>query len=95
MMLLGGSIFPVVAQTSPNSPDHVVINEIDTNPMGSDTQSISEWVELFNPTNEAVDIGNWKIASTTVVKKTLVIPSGTTIDANGFRTFIRRCQRGD
>jgi hypothetical protein len=59
--------------------DHVVINEIDTNPAGDDSKSISEWVELYNPTDQDVNIGGWKIASTTVTKKTMTLPIGTVI----------------
>ncbi len=54
--------------------DHVVINEVDTNPPGDDAQSAAEWVEIYNPTTEPVDIGGWEIASTVVFKKTLTIP---------------------
>ncbi|MEW6588772.1 MAG: lamin tail domain-containing protein [Thermoproteota archaeon] len=67
--------------------DHVVINEIDTNPAGDDAKSITEWVELYNPTSESVDIGGWKIASTTVTKKTLTIPAGTTIKPDQFLIY--------
>jgi len=67
--------------------DHVVINEVDTNPPGSDADAISEWVELFNPTNEEISIGGWKIASTTVLKKTLVIPDDTSIKPQQFLKF--------
>ena len=67
--------------------DHVVINEVDTNPPGSDATSISEWVEIFNPTNEEISIGGWEIASTTVLKKTLVIPDGTSINPQQLLKF--------
>lgn len=67
--------------------DHVVINEVDTNPSGDDAKSISEWVELYNPTSEDVDIGGWKIASTTVAKKTLALPAGATIKAGQFIVY--------
>ncbi|MGQ0606101.1 MAG: lamin tail domain-containing protein [Candidatus Nitrosotenuis sp.] len=67
--------------------DHVVINEVDTNPTGDDSKSISEWIELFNPTNEDVNIGGWKIASTTVTKKALTLPAGTTIKAGQFLVY--------
>jgi hypothetical protein len=68
-------------------PDHVVINEVDINPAGDDSKSISEWVELYNPTSEDVDIGGWKIASTTVTKKTLTLPIGTKIKAGQFLVY--------
>jgi hypothetical protein len=67
--------------------DHVVINEVDTNPPGDDSKSITEWVELYNPTSEDVDIGGWKIASTTVTKKTLTIPAGTIIKPDQFLIY--------
>ncbi len=75
-----------MAQSS-SIADHVVINEIDTNPPGDDSKSISEWVELYNPTENDVDIGNWEIASTTILKKILKIPSNTIIAPDGFAEF--------
>ena len=60
-------------------PDHVVINEVDTNPFGDDSLTVSEWVELYNPTDSDVDLSGWEIASTTVLKKTFTIPDGTII----------------
>src|SRR3990170_4448557 len=84
--LLGGSIFPAMGQT-PSFADHVVINEIDINPPGDDSKSVSEWVELYNPTDKVIDIGGWVIASTTVLKKTMKIPVGTTIQPNKFLTY--------
>ena len=59
--------------------DHVVINEVDTNPFGDDSLTVSEWVELYNPTDYDVDLSGWEIASTTVLKKTFTIPDGTII----------------
>jgi hypothetical protein len=37
--------------------DHIVLNEIEFNPPGSD--SGNEWVELYNPTDEVIDISGW------------------------------------
>ena len=39
---------------------HLVINEIEINPAGLDTDH--EWVELFNPTDAAIDLLGWKIS---------------------------------
>ena len=69
------------------STDHVVINEIDTNPAGDDSKSIAEWVELYNPTNSKIDIGGWKVASTTVLKQIMTIPPGTVIEPGKFLTY--------
>ena len=67
--------------------DHVVINEIDTNPPGDDSKTVSEWVELYNPTDKDVNIGGWKIASTTVTKKTLTLPVSTVIKPGQFLVY--------
>jgi len=84
-LLLGGTVYPAIGQTSSN--DHVVINEVDINPPGNDSLTISEWVELYNPTDSAVDVGGWKVASTTILKKTFTIPQGTIIEPGGFLTY--------
>ena len=68
--------------------DHVVINEVDTNPFGDDSLAISEWVELYNPTDSDVDLSGWEIASTTVLKKTFtVILDGTIISSEQLLPF--------
>ena len=67
--------------------DHVVINEVDTNPYGDDAELISEWVELYNPTDSDVDLSGWQIASTTVLKKTLTLPEGTIISPEQILKF--------
>lgn len=78
---------PFATGQSQDIANHIVINEVDINPPGDDSKSISEWIEIFNPTNEEVYVGGWKIASTTVLKKTLTIPIGTTIKPGQFLTF--------
>ena len=83
-ILIAGISAPAYAQTI---SDHVVINELDTNPFGDDSQSINEWVELYNPTDSDIDLSGWKIASTTVLKKTLTIPDGTIIGSDKFLKF--------
>ncbi|MEK0350508.1 MAG: lamin tail domain-containing protein, partial [Nitrosopumilus sp.] len=84
IFLLAGIIVPVYAQTD---SDNVVINELDINPPGNDASSVSEWVELYNPTDSDIDIGDWEIASTTVLKKTMTIPTGTIIKPGQFLTY--------
>ncbi|MBT3761145.1 MAG: lamin tail domain-containing protein [Candidatus Nitrosopelagicus sp.] len=87
MVLIAGISAPAYSQTI---TDHIVINEVDTNPPGDDAESISEWVELYNPTDDDVDLSGWKIASTTVLKKTLTIPEGTIISSGDFLTFVNQ-----
>ena len=83
-ILVAGLFVPAHAQTI---SDHVVINEVDTNPFGDDSQSISEWVELYNPTDSDVDLSGWEIASTTILKKTFTIPDGTIISPGDFLLY--------
>ena len=85
ILVLGLMFIPVSAQSS--MANHVVINEVDTNPPGDDSVSPTEWIEIYNPTDASVDIGGWKIASTTVLKQTFTIPSGTMIKPGQFLTY--------
>lgn len=83
MLLFAGILVPAYAQTT----DHVVINEVDLNPPGDDSKTISEWVELYNPTDSDVDISGWEIASTTVLKKTMTVSPGTVIEPGQYLTY--------
>jgi len=85
LVLIVGISAPASAQTI---TDHIMINEVDTNPPGDDSESISEWVELYNPTDSDVDLSGWSISSTTILKKTLTIPEGTIISSGDFLTFV-------
>ena len=85
VLVIGTLVFSAYAQST--LANHVVINEVDTNPPGDDSASPTEWVEIYNPTDSSVDIGGWKIASTTVLKQTYTIPSGTTIKSGQFLTY--------
>ena len=60
-----------------------MINEVETNPTGSDT---SEFVELYNPTAKEIDIGEWSLVPSSTWK-TYVIPSGTIIEPQSFVAF--------
>ena len=84
VILIAGLSAPAYAQTI---TDHVVINEVDTNPPGDDSQFISEWVELYNPTNDDVDLSGWQISSS-FIKKIYTIPDGTIISSGNFLTFV-------
>jgi hypothetical protein len=83
ILLFAVILTPAYAQIA----DHVVINEVDINPPGDDSASISEWIELFNPTDSDIDMSGWEIASTTILKKTMTIPSGTVIKSGQFLTY--------
>jgi len=60
---------------------NVVINEVEANPSGADAGN--EWVELFNPLSEDVDIGGWMIVTTHGRIESFTFTSGTTIPGGG------------
>ncbi len=86
ILLLGGTVTPAISQTE-SLADHVVINEVEVNPPGLDTASPIEWVELYNPTAEIVDISGWKISSSPSADRTYSIPQGTMILPGEFLLF--------
>ena len=101
ILLLGGTITPVLSQSSPDMD--IIINEVELNPKGSDaglgvggsginsksTTGISgsqEYVELYNPTSQSIDISGWSIVPS-ASWKTYVIPENITIDSGSFLAF--------
>jgi hypothetical protein len=62
--------------------DNVVINEVECNPRGWDTGN--DWIELYNPTEEKVNLTGWVIGSRThpIVNRTL-LPDAT-IEPEGY-----------
>jgi hypothetical protein len=74
-----------------NIANHVVINEVELNPPGSD--SGHEWVELYNPTGIDIDISGWIIRSTGGGNTEWInIPGGTIISATGFFCYTHNKQ---
>ena len=63
---------------------HVVINEFDQDPPGNTTILKDEWVELFNPTRETVDVGGWQLSTTHGEPVNVTIPEGTLIRPQGY-----------
>jgi uncharacterized repeat protein (TIGR01451 family) len=61
---------------------HIVINEMDQNPAGTDSKK--EWIELYNPSSESIDIGRWRL-SNSYSAKTVSIPEGTVIQPGGYQ----------
>jgi hypothetical protein len=68
--------------TTSSALDHVVINEFEQNPAGDDRGS--EFVELFNPTSQTVDIAGWIIYTTHGDIESYTIPAGTLLAPGGF-----------
>jgi hypothetical protein len=74
VLLFTGIALATSINLSASSSD-VVIYAFDQNPAGSDKGN--EWVTLYNPSNERVDIGNWVLETADGVRET--IPEGTTL----------------
>lgn len=82
----GPSSPPTTTTTSAPPPTttrfQVVINEVEQNPPGDDAGN--EWVELYNPTANAVDIRDWTVSTTAGRAVTVTISSGTRIASGGY-----------
>ena len=60
------------------------VNEVRTHTLPPEVDA----VELFNPTDGAVDVGGWFLTDDPGVPRKFRIPDGTTIPAGGFRVFL-------
>jgi hypothetical protein len=61
---------------------HVIVNELMYNPVnGQDL----EFIELYNPSNEALDISGWKLSGGI----TMTLPGGSVIPANGYALVVK------
>jgi len=63
----------------------VEIYAFDQNPAGRDEGN--EWVTLYNPTNESVDIGNWVLQTTHGSVVTETIPEGTILNPGAYYIY--------
>src|SRR6267143_4008663 len=86
VVILYVQVNPVMGQVS-SAANHVVINEVETDPLGDDSKSIIQWVELYNPTSQPVNIGSWTIGATTGLRNTYAISAGTNIQSGQFLIY--------
>ena len=72
-------------------PEHVVINEILASNSRSnydgDFGEYSDWVELYNPTSQNVDLEGWSLSDDGADPGKWRIPAGTVIPAGGYLLF--------
>src|SRR3989338_10481337 len=73
--------FPILSHAQAN---HVYLSEIAW--AGSSLSTSDEWLELFNPLNEAIDLSGWSIEGAASSQGTLLIPSGSFIEPG--QTFL-------
>ena len=85
------SILTVNVLSEDVNKHNVIICAFDQNPAGSDG---NEWVALYNPTNDTIDLCNWKLTTkhgggntVTISEEAKLIPEeeGTNIAPHGYR----------
>ena len=69
-----------------NLSTQLVINEI--NYRSSDTFNPDDWIEIYNPKAEPIDISNWELRDENDAN-VFIIPDGTQIQGNGFLVFVK------
>jgi competence protein ComEC len=78
-------------QTYATTDNQILINEVELNPAGTDTGT--EKVELYNPSNTSIDVSGWTISSAAGRTATVVINEGTTITSKGYLIVGRDSQQ--
>ena len=61
------------------APPALVINEVESN-----AGTPGDWIEIYNPTNAAVDISGWGFLDNDLTHAVARVPNGTTIPAGGY-----------
>lgn len=73
---------------NPETPiEQIEISELLPNPTGSDT---TEFIELYNPTDEAIDLTDMKLDDEEGGSRAYTIPDGTTIEPQTYLVFGRQ-----
>jgi len=68
------------------SKESIVINEVELNPYGDDLHSdVYEWVELYNPTDEDINLSGWTLSTTR--GKTVTVYLSDVIKSHGYYAY--------
>jgi beta-lactamase superfamily II metal-dependent hydrolase len=78
-------------QSYATTNNQILINEVELNPAGTDTGT--EKVELYNPSNTGIDISDWTVSSAAGRTATVLINEGTTIPPKGYLIVGRDSQQ--
>jgi hypothetical protein len=81
-LLLNDELNSQIPGSESSSEGRIFINEIEQNPDGTD--SGNEWVELYNPSSESVDVGGWEIRATHGRQASIFVTNGSSVPAGGF-----------
>ncbi len=82
---------PVVFRDFVPESDHLVISEIVFNPSGAD--DLGEWIELYNPTAQTVDLSGWYVGDAVNAgdyERLYRFPAGASIPAGGTLVIARQ-----
>ncbi len=74
-------------------PKKVTINEFVPNPVGKDAgdeENPGEWIELYNDSDQIVNISDWQLDDEDGGSKPFVFPENTLISPKGFLVFSRQ-----
>jgi len=85
--LLADVLHTIYVRADPTSgvrADHVVISEVYYDTSGTD--SVEEYVELYNPTTSTIDISGWMVED---ASSSYIIPAGSTIAPESYFTLAR------
>lgn len=87
-VLASSLLLTVLPRTTYSAANHVVISEVK---LGETGATNNEFVELYNPTDNAVDLSGWELLRKTAATAAdqpgvsmVVIPSGKSIPAHGY-----------
>ncbi len=78
---------PQTQSSSGSAAETVVFSEIYYDTVGTD--SVEEWIELYNNSSQSVDVGGWTITDNNGNGSTYTIPTGTTIAAGTYLTIAK------
>jgi hypothetical protein len=76
-------LFTGIALATSTASSDVEIYAFDQNPTGSDKGN--EWLTIYNPSNESVDIGNWVLETADGERET--IAEGTTLYPEAYYVY--------
>jgi len=72
------------------SADHVVVNEVSIDSVVGSGGTDDDWVELYNPTDHAINLTGWSIQKTAGTGSSLVkVPLSGSIPAEGYFLIVR------
>jgi hypothetical protein len=83
LLILAILVLLIFSLSDCSAQSNIVINEFESDPPSNDDAE-NEWIELYNPTTNTVDISNWKIIPTNNETNTIILPEGTIIGAKGY-----------